>query len=54
MVGQKNHLLTLNTKLRIQLTMYTDGIGTGYMSHDKEVCLHGKRLKNYFKINQSK
>ena len=32
---------------------YTDGIGTGYTSHNKELCLHGKRLKNYFKINQS-
>ena len=25
---------------------YTDGIGRGYTSHDKELCLHGKRLKN--------
>ena len=29
-----------------------DGIGTGYKSHNKEICLHGKRLKNNFKINQ--
>ena len=32
---------------------YTDGIGTGYTSQDKEICLQGKRLKNKFKINQS-
>ena len=42
---KKRHLLTLNTKLRLQLTIRT--------SHDKELCLHGNRLKNYFKINQS-
>ena len=31
-----------------------EGIGTGYTSHDKEICLHWKRLKNNFKksINQ--
>ena len=29
---------------------YMDGIGTGYTSHDKEIC---KRLKNNFRINQS-
>ena len=35
-------------------TNYKDSIGTGYPSHNKEMCLHRKKLKNYFKINQSK
>ena len=48
---KKCHLLTLNTNYT--LAKYRDGIGTGYTSHDKEICLHGKRLENNFKINQS-
>ena len=31
---------------------YMDSIGTGYTSHNKEICLHSKRIKNNFK-NQS-
>ena len=30
-----------------------DGIGTAYTSHNKEIFLHGKRLKINFKINKS-
>ena len=28
---------------------YMDGIGTGYTSHDNEMCLHITDLKNYSK-----
>ena len=51
-VGQKMSLVNFKHKITTSAN-YTDSIGTGYMSHDKELCLHGKRLKNYFKINQS-
>ena len=47
---KKRHLLTHKITASAN---YTDCIGTGYMSHNKEICLHGKRLKNNFKINQS-
>ena len=41
---KKRHFLTSDTKLQLQLTIQTP---------DKDICLHGKRLKNNFKINQS-
>ena len=44
---KKCHSLTFNTKLRLQLTTRTA------LVHDKKMCLHSKRFKNYFKINQS-
>ena len=47
-VGKKHYSLTLNTKHN-----YMDGIGTAYTSHNKEIFLHGKRLKINFKINKS-
>ena len=51
-MGQK--MSTINFKHKITTSAnYTDGIGTGYTSHDKDLWLHGKRLKNYFEINQS-
>ena len=31
---------------------YMDGIGTWYTSHDKEICLHGKRQTTSKSINQ--
>ena len=35
----------VNFKHKITTTAnYTDGFGTGYMSHNKEMCLQGKRL----------
>ena len=37
------------TEVGRQNSNILDGIGTGY---DKEMCLHSKRLKNYFKINR--
>ena len=46
-VGRKCHSLTLNTKLRLQLTIGTPLV-QDYTSHDKEFCLQGIRLKNYF------
>ena len=52
LLGQKTSLVNLNHKITTSAN-YTDGIGTGYTSHNKEICLHGKRLKNNFKINQS-
>ena len=51
-MGQKKSLVNFKHKITTSAN-YTDGIGTGYTSHDKEICLHGKRLKNNFKINQS-
>ena len=49
---KKRHSLTLNTKIRTT-SNYTDGIGTGYTSHDNEMCLHSKDLKTTLKsINQ--
>ena len=50
--GSKTSIVNFKHKIMTSAN-YTDGIGTGYTSHDKELCLHGKRLKNYFKsINQ--
>ena len=40
-VGQKTALV--KHKITTSATDM-DGIGTGYMSFDKEICLHGKRL----------
>ena len=51
-VGQKTSLVNFKHKITTSAN-YTDGIGTGYTSHDNEMCLHSKRFKNYFKINQS-
>ena len=51
-LGQKTSLVNFKHKITTS-TNYTDGIGTGYTSHDKEICLHGKRLKNNFKIIKS-
>ena len=52
MVGEKTSLVNFKHKIMTSAN-YTGGIGTGYTSHDKELCLHRKRQKNYFKINQS-
>ena len=52
LLGQKTSLVNLNHKITTSAN-YTDGIGTGYTSHNKEKSLPGKRLKNNFKINQS-
>ena len=43
--GQKTSLLNFKHKIATSAN-YTDNFGTGYTSHSK-------RLKNYFKINQS-
>ena len=53
-LGQKTSLVNFKHKITTS-TNYTDGIGTGYTrtSHDKEICLLGKRLKNNFKIIKS-
>ena len=51
-MGQKTLLVNFKHKITTS-AHYTDGIGTGYTSHDKEISLHGKILKNNFKINQS-
>ena len=55
-VGQKTSLVNFKHKITTS-TNYRDEIGTGYirMSHNIEICLHGKRHKNNFnfKINQS-
>ena len=51
-VGQKTSLINFKHKIMTSAN-YTNGIGTGYASHDKEICLHCKRLKNNFKINES-
>ena len=51
-MGQKTSLVNFKHKITTS-AHYTYGIGTGYMSHDKEISLHGKILKNNFKINQS-
>ena len=51
-VGQKTSLVNFKHKITTSAN-YTDSIGTGFTSHDKELCLQGKRLKNYFKINKS-
>ena len=51
-VGQKTSLVNFKHKITTSAN-YTDGIGTRYTSHDKEICLHGKRLKTTSKsINQ--
>ena len=52
-MGQKTSLVNFKHKITTSAN-YTDGIGTGYTSHDKEMCLHGRRLKINLKINQSK
>ena len=52
-VGTGSVLSTLVNFEHKITTSAMDGIGTGYTSHHKEICLHGKRLKNNFKINQS-
>ena len=50
---KKRHSLTLNTEITTSAN-YTDGIGTGYTSHDNEMCLHITDLKIYSKsINKS-
>ena len=51
-VGQKTSHINFKHKITT-LANYTDGIGTQYTYHDKEMFQHSKRLKNYFKINQS-
>ena len=51
MVGQKTSLVSFKHKIMTSAN-YTNGIGTGYKSHDKEICLHGKRLKKQLQ-NQS-
>ena len=51
-LGKKMSLVNFKRKITTSAN-YRDSIGTGYMSHDKELCLHGKRLKNYININQS-
>ena len=48
--GQKTLLVNFKHKITTSAN-YTDG--TGYTSHDKEIFLHGKRLKINFKINKS-
>ena len=50
-MGQKTSLVNFKHKIMTSAN-YMDGIGTWYMSYDKEICLHGQRLKNDFK-NQS-
>ena len=50
--GSKKSLVNFKHKVMTSAN-YTDGTGTGYTSHDKEICLHGKRLENNFKITQS-
>ncbi len=47
-VGQKTSLVNFKHKITTSAN-YTDGIGTGYTSHDNEMCLHIKHLKNYSK-----
>ena len=47
-VGQKMSLVNF----KLTSANYT-GFGTGYTSHNEEICLQGKRLKNNLKINQS-
>ena len=51
-MGQKTSLVNFKHKIMTS-AKYTDCIGTGYTSHDKELYLQSKMLKNYFKINQS-
>ena len=48
MVGQKTSLVNFKHKITTSAN-YTDGIGTGYTSHDNEMCLHITDLKNYSK-----
>ena len=47
-VGQKTSLVNFKHKITTSAN-YTDGIGTGYTSHDNEMCLHITDLKNYSK-----
>ena len=51
-VGQKMSLVNFKHKIATSAN-YTDSIGTGYKSHDKELCLKELWLKNHLKINQS-
>ena len=51
-MGQERSLVNFKHKVMTSAN-FTDGIGTGYTSHDKEICLHGKRLENNLKITQS-
>ena len=48
--GSKTSLVNCKHKITTS-AKYMDCIGTGYMSLDKEICLHRKKLKNIFKIN---
>ena len=50
-VGQKTSLVNFKHKINTSAN-YMDGIGTGCTSHNKEMCLHSKRLEYNFKINQ--
>ena len=43
-VGQKTSLVNFKHKITTSAN-YMDGIGTGYMSHDNEMCLHITDLK---------
>ena len=47
-MGQKTSLVNFKHKITTSAN-YTDGIGTGYTSHDNEMCLHITDLKNYSK-----
>ena len=47
-VGQKTSLVNFKHKITTSAN-YTDGIGTGYTSHDNEMCLHITDLKKYSK-----
>ena len=42
-MGQKTSLVNFEHKIMTSAN-YTDGIVTGYTSHDKELCLHNKKL----------
>ena len=42
-VGKKTSLINFKHNTTTSAN-YMDGIGTGYTSHDKEICLPGKRL----------
>ena len=43
-VGKKMSLVNFKHKITTSAN-YTDGIVTGYTSHNKEICLHGKGLR---------
>ena len=48
-VGQKTSLVIFEHKITTSASNM-DSIGTGYTSHDTEICMHGKRLKNNLSI----